>query len=260
MRFTQMDCGIKVISLVILVGTIAGADRPLAVSNLVGPSTHYESIVGRIPSAEFVDEASKLLSPGNIGLGVLVAYEGQQDLRIAGPGGSYECSLKTRRVDLEAYKRRSSGCPVVQQAIKIGTGILYRSVDSACGITTRLMQGQDPLVFVANGQTVTILDVSFSSGLGAEHNHWLTAHVFAKSGGAASRNTAYAVVKYLTEVTGVDRMFVSLRQDPYFSNDCSFPTWPPFERRFSLPAGEMSGGGTFVCLAQGLGKIGCDGH
>ena len=241
-------------------GGAAGADGPFTASNLAGPSSRYEAIVGPFPLAEFLDEASKVLGPERIGLGVVANYKSQPDFLVAGPVDAYECTLKTRRVTLEAYKLHSSGCPVVQQAIKIGSSIVYRGIGNDCGITTKLIQGDDPLVFVANGQKVTILEVSFSSGIGAEHNHWLTAHVFAKSEGASSGDTARAAIKHLTEVTGVDRMFVSLRSDAQFPDDCSFPAWPAFTGFRGLPPQEVNDRGTFVCLTQGSAKIGCDGR
>lgn len=233
---------------------IWGQDSPV-VADLTGQTSRYQCTVGDIAVADFLTKASELLGAKSIRLGVVANYGTKPDRYIAGTTGMYECNRATRQLDLDNYRRANSGCPEVQEVVKVGPGIVYRSQGKDCRITKKVLQGDDPLTFVVDGQRVEILEIGLFHGAGAGNEHSLTADVYVRSNGVPTEALAQAVLAHVMSTTGVEHLFVWLRPDLRFFASCNFPTWFPFEHFVGLPNPDDQAGSGFACST--MGKGGC---
>ena len=227
----------KLLPLTLLVSGILAAEGPRLITDFSGPNVRYRCIIGKISQPEFRETASKLLNGRGVKIGALAAYGSLHDQVVAGPRGEDHCGYDRWRSVLDSFDRTENRCPSVQEAVKIGEEILYRSVDHNCQRTTDLLQGHaNPLELLISGTRADVLDVSFSRAIGKANEHRIAAQVYVRTREAAvSESLARAITTLLKNKTGVTDLTVELRMDAWFFSECRFPALFPFEDLPKLP-------------------------
>ena len=204
----------------------------------------YKSLVGRMDRPEFVKTALGVLSPKEVVFGAVVAYPTAQDRLLAGPRDQTDGSYEEWTSFIAFYKAAPGNCPEVQEALKIGTNIIYRSMDRRCRTDKFLLQGnRDPLNMAIAGTNVDILHVyavpapepRIFRGVG------VFASVFARAKvGSVSERLGVAVTELIRPLSGpATVLYVVLRTDTLFPNKPDFPAVFGFgERPWYIPTKE----------------------
>jgi hypothetical protein len=218
----------------VLLGSLQAADLRV-VSDMEGHHIRHRSIIG-IPTEQQLERiASELLGSGETTLGSIVAYGSPEDRVLSGPRGFDHCGYGHWRSMIEAHESQR-GCPEVREAAKIGSNVVIRSLDHACGRSSKLLIGNvSPLDLVVDGASFEVLDMSFSRPMGQENEHRIHADLYVRAKGTVSTGRAKALTARIRDLTGVEEISVELRSDPWFITDCGFPALFPFESQPPIP-------------------------
>lgn len=215
---------------------ILSAEGPRAVADLHGGRVRYLCLVGKVPCARFLATASSVLNPERVAVGMVAAYASFDDLQVAGPGQETHCGYDRWRALVEKWNSGTAGCPSVQEAVKIGSTILFRHVDSRCQRGIEVLSGKsNPLDLSTSGTKVEILDLSFSRPLGSKNVNRIAVHLYVRTDEPVSEELARATTTKIKELTQLTDLTVTLRNDVWFLNECRFPAIYPFESRAGLP-------------------------
>jgi len=186
-------------------------------------------------------EAVRLLSADGVQAGVVSIYRSRDELRTAGPRGFTECDFDDWLQNVKVFERegRLTQCPVVTQIFKIGTGVVRRRIDQGCRSHLSLLQGQNPLMVEINHARYEVVDLKTT---GAAPPSTPGMKFFVSTRDPVSIDAAGRLLKHFQEITGLSRLYVSLRADRWFAFDCDFPLLSsvlspssslPSEREFS---------------------------
>jgi hypothetical protein len=217
-----------------LLGSLQAANLKV-ISDLESEHIRYRSLIGSITEEQFESVALELLQPRRITLGKVAIYGSQEDRVLSGPRGFDHCAYNHWR---SVVTNPKPGCPVVREALKVGSGIVVRSVDHECRRTTKVLRGKDPLTLDAAGQKFELLDISFSRPMGDENRHRLRAGLYVRTDGALSATVARSLTARVIDLTGVTEISVELRADSWFITDCGFPARFAFEGQKQIPTAE----------------------
>jgi hypothetical protein len=216
------------------------AAQPRTLSDFEGDRLRSRSLVGPMTKREFVDAASRFLGPAEITLGLLASYGSPRDYELAGPGPVMDhCSYGLWRSIFDRYRPDRTGCVAVQEALKVGSAILYRSVDGQCRQGSELLQGRaSPLDLVVDGHRMQILEMHFHRPWGKENLRRVGAEVYLRTNEPATVALARVATARLEAVTGAADIDIILRSDSWFFDVCGFPTVYPFESLAKVPTQE----------------------
>jgi hypothetical protein len=208
--------------------------------DLEGDHVRFRALIGPMSKQGFLAAASDFLGSKAITLGVLVSYGSWRDYNLAGPGpvGDH-CGYRLWRSMFDDYRPAQTGCVAVQEAVKVGSAILYRSLDGKCRRISELVQGQaSPLDLLVDGNHLEILEMHFHRPIGKENLRHVGADLFVRTNGHVTVSLAKAVVARLEAVTGAPDIDVILRPDSWFFDVCGFPAVYPFEDMAKVPSEE----------------------
>jgi hypothetical protein len=229
-----------IIVVLVLSGASLRAADPKTVVDLAGDHLRFRSLVGPVSKREFLAAAYKFLGARDVTLGLLVSYASQRDRDLAGPGPVMDhCSYGLWRSIFDRYRPDQLGCLSVQEAVKVGSAILYRSVDGHCRRSSELLQGRaSPLDFVVDGHRMEILEMHFHRPWGKENLRRVGAELFVRTDGPATVSLGRAATARLETITDAEDVSIVLRSDSWFFDACGFPAVYPFERLAKVPTQE----------------------
>ena len=182
--------------------------------------------IGRHSTEAFAIAAREALGSAKIRVGTFTEYASEEDRFRATGEAMTDCTLKTWRASIRAkgYEGEQFQCPTVRQAIKIGTGIVMRTVMRDCTSTSRVIAGtENPLALRIDGEDIQILDVIITERPSTGPARKISVTIFAAMRGRISLMLAKALLLKISKTTGVRELTVRLRNDSWFVTDCEFP-------------------------------------
>jgi hypothetical protein len=187
----------------------------------------YKSLIGRMDRQEFVKTALGVLSPKEVAFGAVVAYPTAQARLLGGPRDRYDGTYEEWLSFITFYKAAPGNCPEVQEALKIGTDILYRSMDRGCRTEKFLLQGnRDPLSRTIAGTKVDILHLYALAAPVPKIPGRVVMDVYVRAkAGSVTEQLGLAITKEMKPLSGpATDLSVVLRSDVWFLNHPNFPT------------------------------------
>lgn len=222
-----------------MVGEVVSAAELKTLVYLEGGGIRYRSAIGRPSQAEFDKLAGEFLGSAAVKLGAIAAYGSLTDHVLAGPRGEDHCSYEAWRTLVDRHDIGPTGCPEVQEAIKIGDSIVIRRVDRSCRRSLSVLRGQrNPLEVPLSGRVVEVLDVSFARPMGTQNRNRISADLYLRTSGAVSEDLASAMTVHMRALTGIEYLGVRLRSDVWFVTACRFPALYPFGDQPRIPSKE----------------------
>jgi hypothetical protein len=206
-------------------------------SDLAADGIRFQLSTGKMPKDDFLRKALVLLEPKSIRLGVIVNYPSDADRLLAGPRLEFHCTYEEWLAKVSESRVQQGECPVVQEAMKVGASIVYRSIDKKCSIDHLLLQGgSDPLLLRIGNSQIEILSMDFGEPAKADRKQRAQFRLYAW---ADRRSVTEALARALTAkmkamAGGLD-VSVRLRSDAWFLADCGFPLLYGFGKREGVP-------------------------
>jgi len=217
---------------ILAAGCTLAADLQV-ISDYQGENIRHRTLIGKLSKSEFVALASEFLKSQEIRAGTIAIYGSARDRVLTGPYGVDHCGYDLRRTIMD-HNYQPPGCPEVKEAVKIGSAIVVRTLDSDCRRSSDLIRGTtNPLILDGSGTKLEILHLALSQNLGRVG---VQAYVRTKS--SVNTLAARSLTERVQALTGVRDVFVSLRSDAWFFNECEFPTLFPFEIQGKVPTRE----------------------
>jgi hypothetical protein len=224
------------IGMLMAVSLLPAAEIKVA-DSLQADGVRRQILIGAMSTQEFVNAALKLLGPPDVKLGVLINYLSYDDRFLAGPPNAYHCSYESWTSRIAALKLSSGECPEVREAIKLGSSLIYRSVNRNCRVEHKLLLGKgNPLVMDVGGTAVHVLYVDIGGPGEGDKLHRLNIGFYAMvSHGEATEGLGRALLTKMRPLVGPAEIWVNLREDSWFLADCGFPAFYGFEERAGAP-------------------------
>ncbi len=184
----------------------------------------YAVVVGNLTEEQFTAMAVQVLSPVDVKFGRVVAYVSRDaELVIEKESELDECSWGRLSASAAANGVRIApgNCPAVSEAIKIGSGLILRAVDSKCRANRKVLLGDaDPLSVDVGSRRAEIIAVSLRPARNGEPPF---VNVFVRGKSPLSTGLAEAILARLKSVSTAQEMLVTVRTDSDFVAHCSFP-------------------------------------
>ena len=220
----------RILVLSVLVAGCSLAADLQTVSDFQTENVRSRELIGKISKSEFVALASEFLKSKDITAGAIAVYGSKRDRVLAGPYGVDHCSYDLRRSIMD-YNYQPPSCPEVKEAIRIGSAIVVRTVDSNRRRSRDLIQGStNPLILDGSGPNIEILHLTLSQNLGR-----VGVQAYIRTNSSVNTVAARSLTERVRDMTGVRDVLVSLRSDVWFFNECEFPTLYPFEIHGKVP-------------------------
>lgn len=214
-----MKCSTWPILIAVMVSSCGNSE---IVYEIRSPGLREVVMAGTTSLTSQSSDAMRLLSAEGVRAGVVSIYGSRDELLTAGPRGFTNCDFEDWRQNVRMFERegRLTQCPVVTQIFKLGTGIVRRHIDRACRSHLTILQGQNPLLVEIDRARYEIVDVRAT---GAAPPSAPGIKFFVSTREPVSIDAARRLLKHFQEITGLSRLYVSLRADRWFAFDCDFP-------------------------------------
>jgi hypothetical protein len=224
------------IGMVMAVSLLPAAEVKVA-DNLQADGVRRQVLIGAMSTQEFINTALKLLGPPDIKLGALINYLSYRDRFLAGPPNRDECRYEGWKSNIAALRLSSDECPEVREAMKLGSSLIYRSVNRNCRVEHKLLLGKgSPLIMDVGGTVVHLLYIDIGKSSEGDKLSRLNIGFYAMVGhGEATEELGRALMAKVRHLAGPANLWVSLREDSWFVTDCGFPTFYGFEERAGAP-------------------------
>lgn len=201
-----------------------------------------EGLIASFSKAQVQERTMRLAGDKRISLGVLKVYASEGDRRLTQSQGGTDCSFETWRDVLRrrGWLRAKTRCADINEALKIGSGVVLRHVDSDCETNQVLLGTQtDPTVLALDGLQYKILDIVITPTKPRKRQTGppgFTVLFFVRTDAAVNVGSAKKVLTYIRPLVGDNDIMVTLRNDAWFATHCEFPTPHLFEGRpVSIP-------------------------
>jgi len=209
--------------------------------------------VGPTDEASVMKDAVALLGPNNVKLGRLVIYGSRSAARAVEREGYLDhCSWEGVRTALRYSEVAidSGRCPEVSEAIKIGSGLLLRTVDAQCRTSRKLLRGTvDSMKIPSMGLKNEILAVSLHAGA----DRSVSVNVFVRTDAEPTEALAKDILAQLKAISAASEILVMVRKDADFVRHCTFPSpylfdGPGSVRTLEIEKDKKAGEATCVAL------------
>lgn len=185
--------------------------------------------VAPMSDIEFRREALRLLSPADVRLGTFLVYPSNEDwVRARGIGGT-DCQYEHWRdaLDRRQLATHPLRCPEVSQAIKIGSTILTRRINSKCQAVRSIIRGNaDPLHVELSGSKYQVLDLivqPISKDQLRRGDMFSPVHIFVQTDDEVRTEGAKDLFSHFQDLSAAPDISVILRNDQWFVTECDFP-------------------------------------
>jgi hypothetical protein len=251
----------RLLAVLLLADIAFAADAPAEIVNeLRKGGIRFFVRVGATDEASVTGDALTLLGPRDVTLGRLVVYASRSAARAVEKESRLDhCSWEDVRTDLRSNNVviDTGHCPEVSEAIKIGSSILLRTVDSQCRNTKKLLRGTtDPLTVQSMGAEHEALVVSVRSGSSGVP----FIQLFVRTGSGISTDLAKDILLQLKRISGEAEVGVVVRNDANFVRHCMFPSPYLFDGTASVKTFESEKdhkGGEATCVALDPWPVQC---
>lgn len=232
--------------------SLAEASAVKTIEELHAGPMRYRKLVGAVDKDWVKAKAIAELGPRNITFGRLVVYGSRGAARSIERESYSSCSWKALRTALEANGViiQPSHCPEVSEAIKIGSSIVLRTVDSSCRSTRSVIQGtSDPLRIRSMGAEHEILAVSLRRRHGKDPSvgtEQVIVSIFVRAGSKPSIRLARDILARFKALSKAEEMMVFVKDNAELFTHCASPAPYLFDGPDSIAAAlrEPTGAGT----------------
>jgi hypothetical protein len=170
-------------------------------------------------------EMLALLRSDDLSFGRVVAYNSKRDALLQAASHSTSCDLQVLRafLDTNGLRIEKGRCPSFAEAVKVGSDIVFRTVDSKCNRTKKLIHGRsDPLSLSESGAEHEIVVVTIP-GIGPPGRiRELMPHVFIRTAASPTKELAANLAYRIRRISGARTLSVELRNDADFFRYCEF--------------------------------------
>jgi hypothetical protein len=215
--------------LILLPCLVFGADTAKVLRESSAGSTRNLVLLGRMDRQETVEKALSLLGAPEVKMGRLVTYPSEEISRMVFREDQESCIPQDLISFLKFIGLRTDPlrCPAVSEAIKIGSGILLRTVDSSCHNKSSLLQGTaNPLVIHSLGEQHELLAISVGVAPNSKEvwgSEYPKISVFVRTQAKPSAILAKDILGQMQMTSGARDAKVVLRNDSNFGKYCDFP-------------------------------------